>query len=213
MDNQEPMQGTEEWHSARLGKVTASRIADVLARTKTGWGATRKNYAADLVAERLTGQKAETFKSAAMDHGNEMEDQARRMYEFMRSTATEEVGFVNHPSIEMTGASPDRLIGDDGLLEIKCPNTATHIETLQGGSIKGVYLKQMQWQMECTGRQWCDFVSFDPRLPAEMQLHVTRVERDAAWITETKLIVVEFLSEIEKTHQELRAKFPAPKAA
>lgn len=191
------MQGTEEWKLARLGKVTASKIADVVARTKTGWGASRANYAAQLIAERLTGVPTEGYVNAAMQHGTETEPQARAAYSFLTDNVVVETGFVEHPSIGMSGCSPDGLVGDDGLVEIKCPNTATHLETLLGAEIDGKYIKQMQWQMACTGRRWCDFVSFDPRLPVDLQMKVQRVEIDQTLIEALEKDVADFLSEIE----------------
>ena len=150
MSTIEIVQGSPEWFAARLGRVTASRVADVVARTKSGWGASRANYAAQLVAERLTKTVAETFTNAAMQHGTEQEPVARAAYEFYRDADVTEVGFVVHPRIAMSGASPDGLVGADGLVEIKCPNTATHIETLLGGAVPAKYLCQVQWQMACT---------------------------------------------------------------
>ena len=191
MDNIE--QGSDEWFAQRLGKVTASRIADLLAKTKSGWGASRTNYEAQIIAERLTGQREETVKSAAMERGNEVEAEAREAYEFFNNVTVVETSFVDHPIVEMSGASPDGFVGGEGLVEIKCPNTATHLSTLLGGSIKGVYLKQMQWQMACTGRKWCDFVSYDPRMPEHLQMHVQRIERDDDLIKEIEEQVVIFL--------------------
>jgi putative phage-type endonuclease len=190
-------QGTEEWFTIRIGKVTASRVADVIAKTKTGYSATRDNYMAQLVCERLTGQKGESFTNAAMQHGTDTEPLARAAYEALRDVLVDEVGFVPHPSIIMAGASPDGLVGDDGLLEIKCPNTATHIETLLSQSVPGKYNTQMQFQMACTGRQWCDFVSFDNRLPEELQLFVKRVPRDNEFIKQMEDEVVKFLNELD----------------
>ena len=190
-------QGTEEWFTIRIGKVTASRVADVIAKTKTGYSATRDNYMAQLVCERLTGQKGESFSNAAMQHGTETEPLARLSYEVTQNVLVDEVGFVPHPSIEMAGASPDGLVGDDGLLEIKCPNTATHIETLLSQTVPGKYNTQMQFQMACTGRQWCDFVSFDNRLPAELQLFVKRVPRDEVFIRLIEAEIVQFLAELD----------------
>ena len=190
-------QGTDEWFTIRIGKVTASRVADVIAKTKTGYSATRDNYMAQLVCERLTGQKGESFSNAAMQHGTDTEPLARASYEALKDVLVDEVGFVPHPSIEMAGASPDGLVGDDGLLEIKCPNTATHIETLLSQSVPGKYNTQMQFQMACTGRQWCDFVSFDNRLPAELQLFVTRVPRDEVFIRLIESEIVQFLAELD----------------
>ena len=200
-------QRSEAWIQIRLGKVTASRIADVCARTKTGWGASRKNYMADLVAERLTGKKVEGFTNAAMQWGTDMEPEARIAYEFYRDSSVSEVGFVPHPSIAETGASPDGLVGDDGLVEIKCPNTATHIETLRGGTLPEKYFLQMQWQMACTGRQWTDFASYDPRLPESMRLFVDRVKRDDTAIAAIEKDVTDFLMELRAIVSELRSKY------
>jgi putative phage-type endonuclease len=194
------IQGTDEWHQARLGKVTASGVADVMASGRGGKpSATRANYEARLVAERLSGRPTETFQSAAMQHGTETEGQARACYALETGNAVAEVGFVDHPTIAFAGASPDGLVGDDGLVEIKCPNTATHIATLLGGSIPDAYMKQMQFQMACTGRKWCDFVSFDPRMPDELQLRVTRVPADPAMIAEIETAVREFLGDVTAT--------------
>jgi putative phage-type endonuclease len=197
------IQGSPEWFAIRCGKVTASRVADVIARTKTGWGASRANYAAELVAERLTGVLAEGFKSAAMQWGSDNEADARAAYAWLRDAEVEEVGFVPHHSIADTGASPDGLVGPDGLVEIKCPSTATHIETLLDQSIPAKYITQMQWQMACTGAKWCDFVSYDPRMPEEMRLFVKRVERDQGRIEELEAEVVTFLAEVRATVAEL----------
>jgi putative phage-type endonuclease len=190
-------QGTDEWFTIRIGKVTASRVADVIAKTKTGYSATRDNYMAQLVCERLTNQKGESFSNAAMQHGTDTEPLARAAYEALQDVLVDEVGFVPHPSIEMAGASPDGLVGDDGLLEIKCPNTATHIETLLSQIVPGKYNTQMQFQMACTGRQWCDFVSFDNRLPTELQLFVKRVPRDEVFIRLIEAEIVQFLAELD----------------
>ena len=190
-------QGSDEWFEARIGKVTASRVADVLAKTKTGYSTTRDNYMAQLVCERLTGQKGESFSNAAMQWGTETEPLARISYEVAQNVLVDEVGFVPHPSIIMAGASPDGLVGDDGLLEIKCPNTATHIETLLSQTVPGKYNTQMQFQMACTGRSWCDFVSFDNRLPAELQLFVKRVPRDNMYIRLMEEEIVKFLNELD----------------
>ena len=206
-------QRTEEWFSERAGKVTASCIYKVMARTKTGYGADRANYAAQIVAERLTGLPAETFTNAAMVWGIETEAQARAMYEFQTGNGVAETGFHRHPAIENSGASPDGLVGNLGLVEIKCPNTATHIATLRGGGIDRKYLLQMQWQMACTERQWCDFASFDPRLPHELQLHFERVQRDDELIEEIEGEVRKFLAEIDETVADLRARYMEKEAA
>jgi putative phage-type endonuclease len=198
-------QGTPEWFAQRLGKVTASRIADIMAKTKTGVSASRGNYLAQLVAERLTGQSADTFKSGAMQHGTETEPQARMVYEAETGQIVTEVAMINHPTIEMSGASPDGLVGTDGLVEIKCPNTSTHIASLMADKAPSGYMAQMQWQMACTGRAWCDFVSFDPRMPEDMQLLIKRVPRDEALIAEYEAEVIKFLAEVQETVDKLIA--------
>lgn len=200
-------QRTEGWHQQRLGKATASRVADVMAKTKTGYSASRANYAAELMCERLTGERAESFTSAAMAWGTDTEPQARAAYAFLTDADVVEVGFIDHPSIPMFGASPDGLVGETGLVEIKCPNTATHIDTLLGETVPGKYLTQMQVQMACTGRAWCDFVSFDPRLPADLQLWVKRVPRDDEAIRAIEAEVQAFLSELDAKVEALRAKY------
>jgi putative phage-type endonuclease len=201
------IQGSDEWKEARLGKVTASKISDVMAQGRSGQpSATRATYMGQLIAERLTGVTAESFKSEAMEWGNETEAQARNAYAFMRDVDVEEVGFIDHPSIADTGASPDGLVGHDGLAEIKCPNTATHIKTLLSGVAPAQYIKQMQWQMACTGRKWCDFISYDPRLPEHMQMFVVRVERDNELINSMETEVLNFLNEVTATIEQLNQK-------
>lgn len=206
-------QGSADWHAMRLGKVTASRVADVIAKTKTGWGASRGNYMAQLVAERLTGTVADSYSNAAMQWGTDTEPQARLAYEFRTDAVVEQVPFVPHPTIEMSGASPDGLVGDDGLVEIKCPSTATHIETLRTGKIAEKYVTQMMWQMACTGRQWCDFVSFDPRMPESMALWIARVDRDDEMVAYLEKHVTEFLAELDRTVAELTRLYGLPAAA
>jgi putative phage-type endonuclease len=200
-------QGSDAWFNIRIGKVTASRVADVLAKTKTGYSTTRDNYMAQLVCERLTGQKGESFTNAAMQHGTETEPLARAAYEARYDVLVDEVGFVSHPTIEMSGASPDGLVGEDGLIEIKCPNTATHIETLLSESVPNKYYTQMQFQLACTGRKWCDFVSFDNRLPTELQMFVKRVPRDDVYIRLIEDEIVKFLGELDtKINQLMKVK-------
>lgn len=191
------IQGGPEWHAARCGKVTASRVADVVARIKTGWGASRANYMAELIAERLTGTPADSYQSPAMKWGTETEPQARAAYEFHTDTDVVQVGLVDHPTIPMAAASPDGLVGTEGCVEIKCPNTATHIDTLLSRTVPGAYATQMQWQMACAGRQWCDFVSYDPRMPESMRLWVQRVPRDDKRIAELEAAVSDFLAELD----------------
>ena len=206
-------QGTTEWLSERAGKVTASRIADVMAKTKSGPGAARKNYLADLLTERLTGLPKQGFTNAAMEWGTEQEPRARAAYELETGNSVTETGFVPHPSIASTGASPDGLVDGGGLVEIKCPNTATHVETLRGSKIDRKYLLQMHWQMICTEREWCDFVSFDPRLPEPMQLHIQRVEKDAELAEEIRAAVTQFITELNEAEAELRARYNMKEAA
>lgn len=200
-------QGSPEWFAMRCGKATASRIADIIATTKSGPSALRTNYAAQLVAERLTGAVAESYSNAAMQWGNATEAQARASYEFAKNLDVQLVDFIDHPTIGMSGASPDGLVGTDGLVEIKCPNTATHIETLLGEKVAGKYVTQIQWQLACTGRAWCDFVSYDPRLPEEMSIWIKRVERDDKMIAELSDKVTAFLAEVASTVESLEAKF------
>jgi putative phage-type endonuclease len=191
-------QRTEEWFSARLGKVTASSLYKVLAKTKTGYGADRGNYMTQLVLERVTGSKAESYTNSSMQWGIDQEPFARAAYEASRGVMVDEVGFLPHPSIEAAGASPDGLVGDDGMVEIKCPDSKTALECwLSDTPVEGKYFAQMQWQMRCADRSWCDYVVFDPRMPAKAQLFVTRVERDDEWIEATEKEVIKFLSEVD----------------
>jgi len=202
MDN--IIQGSSSWFEARRGKVTASRIADVIAKTKSGWGASRGNYEAQLIAEILTGQVADSFTNAAMEWGTATEPQARKAYEFLKDVEVEEIGFVDHLIINGTGASPDGLVGDAGMLEIKAPNTKTHIETLLSQKVPKKYDTQMQWQMACAGkdRLWTDFVSFDPRLPQHLNMFLQRVERNSERIAELEGIVSDFIAEM---HVKIKA--------
>lgn len=206
-------QGSPEWHAERAGKATASRIADVVARTKSGYGASRKNYAAQLVTERLTGQTESSYVNAAMQHGIDTEAEARDAYAFSTDAEVSEIAFVPHPTIEMSGASPDGMVGDDGLVEIKCPNSAQHIETLLTGKVPDKYVIQMQWQMACTGRKWCDFVSYDNRLPGAMHLFIQRVDRDDERIAELETEVIDFLAEVRETVASLKSKYELKEAS
>lgn len=199
------IQGSDAWLEARVGSLGASRIAEAVARTKTGWGASRANLMAEMVAERLTGTPADRFTNAAMQWGTEKEPEARAAYEFLTDVDVALVGIVRHPTIDGTHASPDGLVGEDGLVEIKAPNTATHIETLLGQKVPEKYVTQMQWQMACTGRRWCDFASYDPRLPEAMRLFVSRVERDDALIATLEKDIAAFLAELAEKVTNLRA--------
>jgi len=190
-------QRSPEWFAARLGKVTASRVADVIAKTKTGYSASRDNYMAQLVCERMTGTQGESYTNAAMQWGTDQEPLARAAYEAIKDVLVAETGFVIHPRIQEAGASPDGLVGIFGLIEIKCPNTATHIETILSDKVPGKYITQMQWQMACTERDWCDFVSFDPRMPEGLQLFIKRVEFDPIYVKMLEYEIQEFLDELE----------------
>jgi len=195
-------QRTDDWFQARLGKVTASRVADVVAKTKSGYSASRQNYMADLIVERLTGQKASNFSNAAMDWGVEQEPAARAAYSARTGDLVEEVGFIDHPTIAMSGASPDGFVGE-GCVEYKCPNTATHLEYLLAGKPPEKYVTQMQWQMACTGKTFCEFVSYDPRLPEHLQMLIVRVPRDDNRIAELEAEVRKFLAELDDKLQQL----------
>ena len=196
-------QRSDAWFQARLGKVTASKVADVIAKTRTGYSSSRDNYMAQLICERLTGQQGESFTNSAMQWGVDTEPLARSAYE-SQNELVEEVGFIPHPRIEMSGASPDGFVGLFGMLEIKCPNTATHLETLLTQSVPTKYITQMQWQMACAQRQWCDFVSYDPRLPQDLQLFVKRVEFDQEYVSMLEEEVTKFLAELDDKLTKLK---------
>lgn len=196
-------QRTDEWLQARLGKLTASRMADVLAKTKTGYSTSRENYAMELALERITGTRQEGFTSAAMQLGTDTEPYARAAYEMQAGVLVQEVGFIDHPSIAMTGASPDGLIGPDGLLEIKCPDSKQHLSYLRGRMPPKKYQPQMAWQLICTGRKWCDFVSYDPRMPEGLQLFVTRYTPTTAELATMEEEAKTFLSEVAAIVQEI----------
>jgi len=191
-------QRTDEWFAARLGKVTASKVADVIAKTKSGYSTSRENYMTQLICERLTGKKQESFSNAAMDWGAETEAYARAAYEASKNVLVDEVGIIDHPFLPMCAASPDGLVSDDGMVEIKCPNTATHFDTLLAGKMPTKYMPQVQWQMACANRLWNDFVSFDPRAPEGLQLFITRIERDDKYIANLENEVHLFLTELEQ---------------
>ncbi|EAM8604493.1 exonuclease [Salmonella enterica] len=205
------LQRSPEWFAARCGKVTSSRLYDVMARTKSGYAASRQNYMAELICQRLTGKPEEGFTNAAMMRGTELEPVAREMYALNEFDAViSEVGLIDHPTIAGFAASPDGLVNDDGLIEIKCPNTWTHLQTLKTGVPKRQYLLQMHAQMMCTGRKWCDFVSFDDRLPPELAYFKTRINFDEVLAEEIEQEVVKFLTELETeiqniTHQDSAA--------
>ena len=203
MDSHQLEQGSIEWKMSRLGKVTASRISDVVAKTKTGYSSSRANYMAQLICERMTNEFQESYTNSAMTHGVENEPFARAAYEAKTGNMVDQVGAIDHPTIPMSAASPDGLVGDDGCLEIKCPNTATHIDTVLGEEPAKKYFDQMQWQMRCADRSWCDFVSFDPRMPSHLQLFIKRIERNDLYIAELEKEVIQFLAEVDDKVKKL----------
>ena len=198
-------QGSEAWIQARLGRATASRIADVMAKTKSGYSASRENYMVQLALERITGVQADSYQSAEMRWGNDYEAAARAAYEVRIGALVEEVGSIPHPRIDMSSASPDGLVFADGLVQFKCPNSATHLHTMRKKKPEGGYVIQMMWEMACTGRAWCDYASFDPRMPDGLQLFVIRVPRDDERIAELEREVELFLEQVDAMVRELNA--------
>lgn len=195
------VQGSPEWFAERCGMATASKFKDIMAKVKSGEAAGRRNYRAAVVCERLTGRPAETYSNAAMEWGTQTEPLARMAFEIVTGALVEEVGFIRHATL-MAGASPDGLIDADGMIEIKCPNTATHIETLLGG-MSPDHMPQVQGQMWIAGRRWVDFVSFDPRLPEKLKLHIQRISRDDIYIKTLESEVTAFLESVSKTVEQL----------
>jgi putative phage-type endonuclease len=206
-------QGTDAWHLMRLGKVTASRMADVLSKGKSGESASRAKYRTELVVQRITGLPGESFTNAAMEWGTQTEPMARIAYEVATGNFVEQVAFIDHPTIKWFGCSPDGLVAPsvtgfvgEGIIEIKCPNSSTHIDYLMDDKPPAKYIPQMQCQMAVTGAKWCDFVSFDPRLPDDLQMFVVRLERDDEYIKAMEVEVEKFLSEVEVTLTKLKAR-------
>lgn len=199
-------QRTEQWFILRAGKITASRVADVMAKTKSGYSASRENYMAQLIVESITGKPTESFTSPAMQWGTEQEPFARAAYEMKADILVTEVGFIHHPNILNCGASPDGLVGDDGLVEIKCPNTATMIDIVLTEKIPSRYFAQMQLQIACTERAWCDFVVYDPRMPEGCQLWSKRVERDDEFIANMEMEIGKFQEEMSEKLFKLNEK-------
>ncbi|MDF7681878.1 YqaJ viral recombinase family protein [Enterobacteriaceae bacterium ESL0689] len=201
----EQHQRTPEWFAARCGKVTASRLGDIMAKTKSGYSASRQNYMAELICQRLTGKREESYSNAAMQRGTELEPVARELYSLNEFDAViTEVGLIDHPVIAGFGASPDGLVNDDGLIEIKCPNTWTHLQTLKTEEPKRQYLLQMHGQMMCTGRKWCDFVSYDDRLPPDLSYFKKKIYFDDELGKEIESEVTKFLMELEKEINEIK---------
>lgn len=206
VDAVEPVkQGSTQWLQQRVGKVTGSRIKDVMAYLKSGKGemATRANYRVELIAEILTGTAQQHFVSDAMRWGVEQEQYARAAYEVRRDAVVDQVGFVGYPTIDRAGGSPDGLISNDGGVEIKCPETTTHVKWMLSREVPEEHQLQMMFYMACTGRQWWDFVSFDPRLPEKFQLFIVRLQRDEVRIAEVETEVLKFLQEIDSTIAEM----------
>jgi putative phage-type endonuclease len=197
-------QRSQEWFHARKGKVTASKIADVMAKGRNGAESlTRAKYIDQLVTERLTKDIQEGYTNDAIQRGVDMEPIARLAYEFATGNQVVEVGFIDHPTIPMCGASPDGIIGLEGAWEAKCPNSNTHIEYVLRGEVPAKYKPQMAFQMAVTGRQWVDFTSYDDRLiDASKHLFIVRYERDQSYIDEIEEAVSQFLAEVDAKVQE-----------
>jgi putative phage-type endonuclease len=206
-------QRTDAWYAARLGRVTASRISDVMAKTRSGPSASRRNYMMQLLCERLTGKKEEAYVNAAMQRGTDLEAIARSAYEVDKGVMVIETGFIDCPFISMAGASPDGLVGDTGLVEIKCPSTSVHVDFLRTGKIDSGYELQMLFQMICTGRKWCDYVSFDDRLPQELQYRCVRFHYDEERAAEVIKEVTAFLKELDALESEMLTLMPMERAA
>ena len=195
-------QGTPEWLAARSGKITASMVSAVLMKPET---AGYRDYQAQIVAEILTGKpQGSDFTNAAMQFGTETEPLARSAYEAETGFSVDQVGMVIHPTINRAGASPDGLVGDSALVEIKCPKVSTHLSYLIAGVAPAGYKNQMMWQMACTGRDWCDFVSFRPDLPENLQLFVVRYKRDPAEILKLETAVIAFLAGVDQMIEKLK---------
>lgn len=198
-------QGTYEWRMLRCGKISASRISDIMAKGRSGPSVSRENYMCELAVERLTGSPTESYTSPAMTWGTENEDMARSAYEARKGVFVTEVPWIPHPTIKNAGCSPDGMVDDDlGLVEIKCPNTKTHVEYIIKQEPAKTYYNQMMWQMACTGRQYVDFVSYDPRLPVELELFIARLERNDNYIKELEEEVMKFDEEVTQLLNKLR---------
>lgn len=199
------MQGTMEWKQLRAGKVTASRVADVIAKTKSGYSTSRANYITELVIERF-GVISDSYTNLSMQWGTETEPLARIEYEKRNLATVGQVDFIDHPTIAMAGCSPDGLVWNNGLIEIKCPNSTTHFEYLLAGEVPEKYKPQMAWQMACTGAKWCDFVSYDPRVPEGLQYFQVRYIRDDEYIKMLEDEVIKFLADVDAKYEQLKEK-------
>lgn len=207
------IQGSDAWLAARLGSLGASCLHEIVALTKSGFSASRANRMATMVVERLTGSSQDAYQTPAMLYGTETEPEARAAYAFLQNVDVAQVGLVRHPSIDRSHASPDGLVGNNGLLEIKCPQPAAHLALLLGKPIPDKYIVQMLWQMTCCGRDWCDFASYCPAFPHDMRLFVHRVGRDAERIAELESAVRVFLGEIDETVAKLTSLYRIQQAA
>jgi putative phage-type endonuclease len=200
-------QGTAQWLEIRRGRITASRIVDVLNQLKRGGeGADRRNYRIELISERLSGRSEPHYVSPEMDWGSECEPFARAAYEIAQEVIVDTAGFVMHPTYDFAGSSPDGLVGEDGLIEIKCPKTTTHTKWLMAGEVPEEHQAQMLWNMVCCERQWCDFISFDPRMPDGLKIFIVRMERDDSRILDIESEVQRFQDEVEHYASDLRKK-------
>jgi putative phage-type endonuclease len=199
MDGPELIQRSPEWFAARCGSLGASSLHEVIAKTRSGYSASRANRLAALVVERLTGKPTETFQNSAMLQGIEMEPEARAAYAFYSDADVQEVGLIRHPTIAGSHASPDGLIGADGMVELKAPQPAAHLAVLMDGKIPEKYVTQCHWQLACCpGRKWNDFASYNASFPEHLRLWVRRIERDDARIAELEKDVRAFLAELEE---------------
>ena len=201
----EPLQRTSDWHALRCGRVTGSRVADVIGTTKAGkWGAARAKYMEQLVAERLTGKPQDMRRIKSLDDRADMEPEAIACYEFYTGNKVAPVGFVPHPTIEMAGASPDGLVNDDGVIEVKNLDPATHAKLLRGDtSVMADYMPQMQFEIACTERKFCEFVAYCPTMPEELKMYHRRVERDREGIEGLETIILVFLGEVDAMVKEI----------
>lgn len=188
-------QRSEEWYTARLGKVTASNVYKIMTK---GQGKTRESYMIDLIAEILTGESKDFYISREMRRGIDLEEYARFEYECREFQSVDECGFILHPKIEGFGASPDGLVGNEGLIEIKCPNTTTHLDSFLNDEVDQNYIYQMQTQMMCTGRKWCDFVSYDDRLPEKSSYYIKRFNYNFDLARKIEIEVIDFMNELKE---------------
>ena len=200
-------QGSPEWFAMRCGKVTASRIADVMAKPREPGKGMRVNYMWQIVVERLTRQPMKTYQSKTMLEAHEWEPMARAAYTFHTDHEVEQVAFVDHIDIPQCGCSPDGLVGKEGLVEIKCPELTAHMDTMLKDTIPSEYFKQMQFQMACTGRRWCDYVSFNADLPERMRKAIIRVDRDGTAISAMEAEVRHFQTQVDLALSACREKF------